>query len=210
MTDFDDLLERSSQPLPETPALRAEVARLVRAARASSMRRRATPSRLAIGTATAVMVSLGGAAAAAGGLWTAPWAHHPLTSITYTLPSGTTCAQRIGNLHIANVQAQDLIRDWLSAHPIDQIIDLHAAIAEIRSEPNTWVRGDGRSVQVGYGTPYYDPDYEYDTAVWRAISSAISRKLNDAGYTTYLDVTWSAETHCTGADPSPEVPAWLK
>jgi hypothetical protein len=65
-------------------------------------------------------------------------------------------------------------------------------------------------VRVGFGTRYYDPDYEYDTAVWRAITSAVSTSLSGAGYNGYLNVTWSAETHCTGADPHPEVPAWQK
>lgn len=163
-----------------------------------------------MGTATAVLVSLGGAAAAAGGLWTAPWAQHPITSITYTLPSGTTCAQRIGDLHIADPRAQALIRDWLASAPLDDLIDVPSALAQIRSEPDTWTRNDGQAVPVGYGTRHYDPDYEYDSAVWRAISTAISAKLTDAGFTRYLDTTWSAETHCTGVRPDPEVPTWLK
>jgi hypothetical protein len=163
-----------------------------------------------VGTATAVLVSLGGAAAAAGGLWTSPWAEHPITSITYTLPSGTTCAQRIGDLHIADPRAQALIRDWLASAPLDDLIDVPSALAQIRSEPDTWTRNDGQAVPVGYGTRHYDPDYEYDTAVWQAISTAISAKLTDTGFTRYLDTTWSAETHCTGVRPDPEVPTWLK
>lgn len=211
MHGFDDLLDRTAPVLPETPAIREDVAELVEATRRATARRRRARTRLAIGSATAVLVGISGAAAAAaGGIWTGPWEDHPITSITYTLPSGTTCSQKIGNLHIANPQAQTLIRDWLASRPLSELIDVQAAITQLRSGDETWDSESGHTVKVGYGTAHYDPDYEYDTAVWQAVNAALRARLRDAGYTSYLDTTWSADTDCIGSDPHPEVPSWAK
>ena len=147
----------------------------------------------------------GGAAAASVLGWTEPWAAHPLTSISYTLPSGGTCEQRIGDLHIANPMAQQDIQQWLGQHPLSQIANVDAALRQVRSGPNWW-----GSIRVGYGTAHYDPDYEYDTAVWQAVTTAIHDKLQADGFASYLDITWGAETHCTGINPHPEVPSWMK
>jgi hypothetical protein len=59
VSGVDGLLERSAPALAESPAVREEVADLVRAARTSSVRRRRTRRRLAVGTATAVLVPMG-------------------------------------------------------------------------------------------------------------------------------------------------------
>ncbi|MGH3510424.1 MAG: hypothetical protein ACRDPI_09370 [Nocardioidaceae bacterium] len=205
--DIDELLDSSAPGLCEPAETHEAVVGLVVAARraARPVRRRRRQAVL-VGTTAALLTAGGTAVATTHSIWAAPWADHPLTSITYTLPSGGTCEQRIGNLKIADPAAQTLIQDWLGKHPITQIADVTAAIKEIRSEPNTWVENDGTSIRAGYGTAHYDADYEYDTAVWRALSIAVSAKLQSAGFTKYLSVTWAGETHCDGTRTDPEIP----
>lgn len=210
MHGFEDLLDRTAPRLLETPALHDDVAALVESTRLAAARRRRVRRRVAAGAATAVLVGVAGTAAAAGGVWSGPWEDHPVTSITYTLPSGTTCSQKIGNLHIADPDAETLIRDWLASRPLDDLIDVRAAITELRSEPWRDTSDNGRAVRVGYGTDHYDADYEYDSAVWLATSVAVRTKLDAAGYTSYLDTTWNANTVCTGSNPHPAVPSWEK
>lgn len=211
--DIDELLGSSAPAADESSGIADALADLVLGARrmavlaAARRRRRRT---VVAGTASAALVALGATAAAAVGGWTAPWAAHPLTSITYTLPSGGTCEQRIGNLRIADPTAQQDIQQWLGQHQLSQIADVNAALQQLRSGPSDWITPAGRSVPVGYGTSHYDPDYEYDTAVWQALEAAVHAKLEDDGFHDYLDVTWAVETHCTGANPTPEVPSWEK
>ena len=61
---------------------------------------------------------------------------------------------------------------------------------------------------MGYGTTHYDADYEYDQAVWTAYTEAIGAKLEQEGFTEYFDYSWEGETHCSGSNPYPNVPAW--
>lgn len=66
------------------------------------------PTRRAAVLAAAPVLTLGGAGAAAAAVldWS-PWAQQPDVAFTYTLPSGATCAQRLGNVTAADPAVAD-------------------------------------------------------------------------------------------------------
>jgi len=156
-----------------------------------------------------VLVGGGAAAAAEIANWNAPWAGQPDGSLSFQLPSGGTCEQRLGDLHIKNDEAEESIRSWLAGQPVAEVLDVDAAIARSRAEgPSTHVVGD-QEFTVGYGTENYDADYEYVQAVWRAEMDAITAKLRQEGFGN-LDYSWAAELHCDGSNPQPQVPEVVK
>lgn len=211
--DLEDLLDASAPPLQEAPGTPEAVKDLVLAARGAArpVRKRRRRRALAIGTTSVLLVAGGTAVAATQGHWTSPWADHPLNAMTFRLPSGGICEERVGDLHLADPAAQSLITDWLSSHPIAEIADINAAIRELRGGgPGEWVRDDGTVTATGYGTEHYDADNEYWNAVSQALYTAVVAKLKAAGFTKYMDWHWSAETHCDGSNKKPQSPWWLK
>ncbi|MCW2856169.1 MAG: hypothetical protein JWR52_1784 [Marmoricola sp.] len=173
-------------------------------------RRKKSRRAVLIGTSTTMLVACGTAVAAATiGGWHAPWADRPLGSITFELPSGGQCEQRIGDLHVGNAKAQSIVQSWLSGHPLSQVVDADASLRTIRSSKQMWDK-DGIEIPVGYGTKHYDADYEYVDAVMQALSGAINAKLAEEGFATYVPVTWGGELRCSGSNPTPSVPEWLK
>lgn len=211
--DTDNWLDRSAPQLSEPDHLgESLIALVVSTRRAAQPRKRRQRRAVLIGTTTAMLIAGGTAAAAAIGGWTAPWASQPLGTLTFTLPSGGTCEQRIGDLRIADARAQSLVQKWLSDHTLAEVADVDAAVETIRAEPDqTWDNGSGDPpITFGYGTEHYDADYEYVDAVFRAESTAVTAKLNDAGFTEYLPMRWDSELRCSGPNPHPSVPEWAK
>ncbi|RYC05272.1 hypothetical protein [Nocardioides zhouii] len=148
------------------------------------------------------------------GNWDALWADDPTGTLSFTLPSGGVCEQRIGDLKVANPDANEMIHDWLNDHTLNEIADIDAAIATTRAEgPQAWQFGGldrSSDLTFGYGTSNYDADYEYVTAMQQATFDAVHAKLLDEGYTDYADyeLSYSGELRCTGDNPDPAIPAW--
>jgi hypothetical protein len=205
--ELDDLLDTSVPALPDVPAaeLSAAVADLVGRTRGGG--RAARPQRrrrTIVAGATVAFLAVGGAAAAATAIggWVNPWAAKPQAALSFVLPSGTRCEERIGDLHIDDPEANAMIHHWLAGHTLDQVADVDAALVAVRAKGDTWHRKDGTKVEVGYGTPYYDADYEYAAAVSRAIATAVTGKLAEAGYRG-ADYRWGGEVRCEGGvDPT--------
>jgi hypothetical protein len=226
---LDDLLNdsapdtsRSTEPL--TAALDDLVVATRDAARSdarTSVARNRRPRRAILAASAATVVLLGGGAAAAAsgsifGNWIAPWADDPTGTLSFTLPSGGVCEQRIGDLKVANPEANAMIHDWLNDHTLTEIADIDAAIAATRAEgPQTWQFDGDTGVRpdltFGYGTAHYDADYEYVTAMQQATFDAVHTKLLDEGYTAYADyeLSYSGELRCTGDNPDPAIPEFL-
>ncbi|RYB89618.1 hypothetical protein EUA06_13485 [Nocardioides glacieisoli] len=229
MRSLEDILNESAPDTgrgsePMTAALDDLVEATRDAARSGSRtpvaRRRPRRAILAASAATVVLFGGGAAAAVSGsifGNWDAPWADDPAGTLSFTLPSGGVCEQRIGDLKVANPEANEMVHDWLNHHTLNEIADINAAIATTRAEgPQTWqfdgdtgVRPD---VTFGYGTANYDPDYEYVTAMQQATYDAVHTKLLDEGYTDYADynLSWEGELRCTGDNPYPNIPQFLR
>ena len=149
------------------------------------------------------------------GNWDAPWADDPTGTFSFTLPSGGVCEQRIGDLQVANPEANEMVHDWLNDHTLNEIADIDAAIAATRAEgPQTYQFGglDRRSDLIfGYGTDVYDADYEYVNAMRQATYDGVHAKLLEEGYTDYADynLSWEGELRCTGDTPYPAIPEFL-
>lgn len=209
--DLDMLLDRSTPELSEPPGTGLAVTELVAASRRTATRRR--PRRRTAGVVvSSVLLVAGGttAAAAKAGGWSLPWADDPLTSISYTLPSGRTCEQRIGDLRVADPRAQRIVQRWLARSPLMEILDVDAAIADLREGESTYDPGDGSQIPVGYGTPRYDADYEYAAALSNAAMTAVGERLAAEGFAEHVDVTWEGETHCSGPGEPPGLPWWVR
>lgn len=71
-----------------------------------------------------------------------PVGRSPPGSITYTLRSGRTCEQRVGNFEAGEPAAQAMLREWLSSRPLSEVLDGNAAIEDLRSSPNMWAGGE--------------------------------------------------------------------
>jgi hypothetical protein len=203
--DLDDILDASAPPLRDVPAaeLSAAVADLIERSRSAGRPRRRR--RTVVVSATAAFLAVGGAAAAATAIggWANPWSEQPEAAISFALPSGTRCEERIGDLHVDDPQADAMIHEWLAGHTLDEVADVDAALAALRADGDVWQRDDGTTVKVGYGTPYYDADYEYAAAASRAIATAVTSKLADAGYPADVDYRWGGEVRCEdGVDPT--------
>ncbi|KAB7740642.1 hypothetical protein GA707_19300 [Nostocoides sp. F2B08] len=215
-TELDTLLDASTPSLAETEATREALstatAELVAAVTSGTQipARARGRRRVALAGITAVALLGGGVAAAAQGGWLAPWADDPDGALTFTLPSGGTCEQRIGNIKGSDDQAQSMIHRWLEEHTLAEVADVDRALRELRANEGTAVRADGTEIAVGYGTAYYDEDHEYYQAVEHAIVRAIADKLKTEGFNSpslYFDL--QGEVLCEGARPDPSLPWWL-
>jgi hypothetical protein len=211
---LDDQLHRSVPELSEPDDLDEALEELVASTRRAAVPRRRRPRRAVLIWTTTAMLLAGGTAAAATGIggWNAPWADKPLGSLSFRVPSGGVCEQRIGDLHIGNAKAQAMVQKWLSGHTLKEVADVGASLDAIRADHDqTWEHGPGgHRIKFGYGTKYYDADYEYVDAVFRAEQAAIAGKLTAEGFTSYVPVDWASELQCSGPNPNPSVPAWAK
>lgn len=223
MRSLEDMLNESAPDTgrtsePMTAALDDLVVATRDAARAGPRgvgTRSRRPRRAILAGAAATVVLLGGGAAAAVsgsifGNWDAPWADAPTGTLSFTLPSGGVCEQRIGDFKVANPEADKMIHDWLNDHTLNEIADVDAMIDVVRAEgPQTMPGGMG-DLTFGYGTANYDADYEYVWAMRRATYEALTAKLVEEGYTDYEDnnYSYSGELRCTGDNPYPAVPDW--
>lgn len=212
MRSLEDHLNDSAPSVPSSDqATKEALAELVAASRiAATGRKRRSRRSVLVGSSLAVVLAGGGAAAAAEiAGWNAPWADNPDGTLTFQLPSGGTCEQRLGDLKFQNGEAEHVIRTWLGGRSIADVVDVNAAIAQVRDEgPETHVIGN-KEFTVGYGMEFYDPDYEYVQAVWHAEGDAITAKLVQEGFGN-LDYSWAAELHCSGSNPNPQVPDFAK
>ncbi|MCA1782954.1 MAG: hypothetical protein ABR500_01280 [Dermatophilaceae bacterium] len=215
-TELDTLLDASAPSFTETEATRETLSAATSELVTSVTTGTVTPTRArrrrraAVAGITAVALFGGCVAAAAQSGWLAPWADDPDGALTFTLPSGGTCEERIGNVKVSDDEAQSMIRDWLEEHSLAEVADVDKALSELRADEGTAVRADGTEVKMGYGTAYYDEDYEYYLAVKHAINRAIADKLTAEGFNSpSLSFGLEGEVLCDGARPDPHRPWWL-
>lgn len=155
-----------------------------------------------ISTTTAGIVLAGTAAAAALGIgdWTTPWGKDPDGTIAFTLPSGIECEFRIGNIDTTTSRERvDEVREWLDDRTLEQIVDIEGALESTRAQDQMYTLKNGKEVVVGYGTPYYDADYEYFWAVFQAVQVAISDRGRETGILKDgAGFSLAGEDNCTG------------
>lgn len=208
--ELDDALDRSAPPLSAPDGLDAAVATLVADSRAVPRRRRVPRRAAGVIAAGALLAASGTAAAATLGGWTAPWAQEPDGAIEFVLPSGAECEFRIGDLDAGTEGVADGLRTWLDETTLAEITDIAAAIQSERAGRQLMVEEDGTQTEVGYGTEFYDADFEYVMAARNAIGEALSVKANELGLSSGSDgwVEHAGEIQCDATNPEPFRPPW--
>jgi hypothetical protein len=206
---LDDLLDRSR---PRTTVMTEAVVdgleRLWTAAETESLGARRTRRRWTrpVVAGLLALVMAGGAATAAAtstGLWT-PWAETPDAAHIYTLPSGAECEARIGNVQGTDSEVVLAVETFYATTDIDALLTderIDATIAQLRTEESLVMNADGSSEPGGFGTEHYSADHEYDAAVSRILSEAVTAELDRRGMAGVdANLSWEGETHCPGAD----------
>ena len=205
---LDALLDQSS-PITTvmTESVTDELTRLrvLSESEASTTTRRNSWARPAIAGVASIAL-LGGmatAAAAATGVWS-PWAKTPDASISYVLPSGVTCERRMGDVKGDDPAAIAVVEGFYRDTNIDALLaenTLAETITQIRSEENLFITDDGTAEPAGYGTEHYSADREFQAAISRIISNAITVQLTANGMDgADSNVNYAGESQCSGAD----------
>jgi len=204
--EFAELVRSAAPPAPAlTGAVLTELHAMTRATvgpRRRSRKRRWFTGLAAVGALVAAGV--GGAAIGSqpaedyswgkGTTWAA-WAQHPAATLTYDLPGGGTCEQRLGEVDAKDPASEAFAKKFMGSTDLVAGADVGSAIAKLRSEDYQVHSPDGRMVQGGYGTPYYNADYEYDQAVTAAVQAEILDAAQAAGH---AGVSYTGQTRCKG------------
>lgn len=198
---LDGLLDRSAPRTPVPgPADEQVLLQMALAARDQARPVRWPKSaRRTAGLAMALGLGLGGAglgAAAVAGVdlpWS-PWAQDPDVVLTYTLPSGATCEQRLGNAESPDPARIEALREYVSTHDLLALADIDGTIAEMRSEQHVVSNDGGRPVEYAMSA-----DYEYRQAVTYAVAVLVFDELARQGFDDDTDMSFMGEAHCPGA-----------
>lgn len=204
MTDQLDRLLATSAPEPPVLARHDAAAMITDARGAAAPRRRRYRPVLLAGVVAAVLTGGAGVAVASDLIDWAPWAEDPVGAYSYRLPSGTTCEVRFGNVTIVDRRDDDRrdqieqeLRDWFGegevlATALDEVDDY---IAESRDEKQTMTLDDGTTLPGGFGTPYYDADREYSSAISQAIDDQVSAEAERRGFADEI-ASYEAHGYC--------------
>ncbi|WP_233200739.1 MULTISPECIES: hypothetical protein [Cryobacterium] len=205
--DLDGLLNRSAPPttvVTESVAdelTRLRVATSVETASVTVRR----PWRRPVFAGLASVLLLGGAVTATAAVtnsWV-PWAQTPVASMTYTLPSGAECEERIGNVLGQDPAAVEVVEDFYRTTDIGSLLTtekIASTIEWIRQDSNIAVNADGSTEPAGYGTVHYNADEEYQRAVSMIVTAAVSTELTNRGIDgADSNLSSESQSFCPGA-----------
>lgn len=182
--ELDQVLRRLASPATQiTPAVEDELASLTIATRRVARpvaRKRAWRLSLTAGIPAVAVFGIG-AAAMATGLW-APWAQTPDGTFTYTLPSGVSCEQRVGDLHSENPDIQRAVQEIFATTDVVAESDIAAR--------NEWLLAEDSAIEYAQatvessGSPGYGTieDVIYGMAVRTAVLETVDQKLVERGF----------------------------
>ena len=122
-----------------------------------------------------------GAAAMATGLW-APWAQTPDGTFTYTLPSGVSCEQRVGDLHSENPDIQRAVQEIFATTDVVAESDIAARNERLLTEDSALEYAQATvdsNSSPGYGTI---EDVIYGMAVRTAVLETVNEELVERGF----------------------------
>ena len=186
---LDDLLDRST-PVTRA-ALEGDLAAMIADARAEVPRPRRRRIALASGALAVVLVGGAGVAVATDGFNWGPWLKDPVGAYSLTLPSGLDCSVRIAHYTAADTAVADdvnnIVEDWWRTTDVAAEAEklVPSQIAQFRAAENTVYDADtGKSEPGGFGTKWYDADWEYHFAFSMAIGELEHDVLEQHGYTT--------------------------
>jgi len=184
---LDDLLDRSS---PVTRAAdSANLRAMISAASREHRRSRRRRIGLAAGALAALLVGGAGVATATDGFTWSPWLQDPLGSYSLTLPSGLECDVRIAHYTmpgdpLTTAAVNRIVEDWWRSTDVIAAGEalLPEMIADIRAMEQTVNLDTGEVVPSGYGTEFYDADWEYYLAWMNALGELQHKELSSHGY----------------------------
>ncbi len=190
--DLDLVLQASAPDVSAASQERSRaLAQLVvasgRAAGSAGSRRR-VPRAAAIAGAGALVLGGAGAAAAASGAWVPPWDRQPAAEFSFTLPSGTQCAEHVDSIEMKQGSprtAQDvenyLAREHLMFHMSQS--DIVAAAREITGAGSASIASDGTITETSHAVgPNALSDADYRAAAVPAANRALIAALARAGF----------------------------
>lgn len=203
---FTDLLDRSAPRTTEvTPDVAAELLhlRIVTESAEAATRTPRWARPVTVGLVSATLVVGMGAAAAASGMWTLPWAEdNSLASFSYRLPSGLECEQRVGGVSGSNPTVVHAVEDFWRTTDIQGLLtDEAIARVLVRHQTAIYVNEDGSTEPAGPGTEHYNADSDYITAVWDVAVTAMDADLERMGLANVdPDLTMQSEPNCPGLE----------
>lgn len=197
--DLEALLRRIEPATSADQDVRSEIAAMAEAVAAGRRSPRRSPATVVVAlTASLLAVGTAGAAYAAtaidwsrfwytGESW-AGWAESPDATLTYDLPGGGSCEMRIGDVVFSpsddlpagvetDGRAAEAVRDFLRSTDLAAVIDVDAAIRELRASDLRAIDEDGAEAPFGFGTTQYNADAEYTLAVRDAVFAAVTEHL---------------------------------
>lgn len=107
----------------------------------------------------------------------------PYVTVRYTVPSGAVCTETWGDPISTDAAAADALRSWLASADVLSLVDIDAALTQVRSYD------DYDQSQVG-------SDGEYQLAMSIAVVLAAREELQRQGFPPGSIETWKGESTC--------------
>lgn len=173
----------AADPGAVSPRERAELRAMARATTTRGGIRRFAPRGAAAIAMAGVLITAGGAAAAAAlGVWQ-PWAQDPDVVVHYEMPDGATCEYRIVFDSTTPEATQAAITAAVADPEVLSSDAISAAISAYRADPGTQRDAD-TGEPMGYGTENYNPEWEYFNAVNAVLHAHLGEQGLNAGLAT--------------------------
>lgn len=165
---------------------------LIRDARREARHRPSRSTRAAVAAGLTVALVGGGTAAAFANEDIRDWffsgVQDPYVTFQYTVPSGEVCTETSGDPIASDPAAADALRNWLASADLTSLIDVDAALSQVRAYDE-------------YDTSLIGSDVEYQMAVGIAVVLAAREQLSTRGYEPGSIDQWKTQRDCT--EPAP-------
>lgn len=186
---LDRLLEAAAPPTRFDASVHA------RRSVARAARRRAgagAPGATRVAVVTGLTIALLGSGTAAAFAnpdlrdWFFSGVQDPYVTVQYTVPSGAICTETSGDPIANSPEAADALRDWLASADVASLVDIKAALAQVRSYDE-------------YDRSQIGSDDEYRFAMSIAVVLAARAELERQGFPPGSIDMWKGEGECTNA-----------
>ena len=166
---------------PRSPELERELVRLTARTKSAARSRGRRRSGVVATTGTLVLLFAGGAAAAAAtGLWH-PWAEEPDGTFQYTLPSGATCEERVGDIHAGNPDVRSAIQEIFRSTDVVARADVGTFEERLRGDDGAVALAE-RWIETGSTTLTSTDDVLTQMATSRAVIDVVMIELDERGF----------------------------
>lgn len=182
---YDERMDRALEAAgdliaPRSSELEMELARLTVSTRSAATERRRRSATVIAAGGLAVLFAGGAAAAAAAGLWN-PWAEDPDGVFHYSLPSGATCEERVGDISVANPDVRTAIQEIFRTTDVVARADVGAFTARLRDDDGAVALAE-RWIDTGSTTLTSTEDVLAQMATSRAVLDVVMIELEKRGF----------------------------